>query len=541
MSCVNVDTDPNETGAATAALAEFDPGKSIIPFPNNLLLDRATGKVAIPAQCGESPLGQALREGVLNALDGFGTFKSAMRVTFTEPVDVTTLEANVKMYRRATGTTPADPNEEKNRPVPLVFIPGKTVRFSADCSSNATVDSVTIVPRIALTGRSTYSVAVFSGVKATSGATFEPSSTWGLVRQSANPVTIEDGQIVSERTALNPGVEADRATLLGLDLLWKAHANPIASSPGHHWPAARGDHPCVGVQHPDHDGTARPDDRGHPGGEPAQGAGQRRRHAGGHRRGTVGAHMQGVLTAFGAPADLCTTLNCAGNVSAVLNGTVTAPNYQTPSGNVGFPTGGPIPSVWSSPLTPTKISDAALTVRMFVPAGTRPATGWPTIVFGHGLGGGKEFSYFVATQLAAQGFATAAIDFVASSSRAVRISDKGACAGTPSPLALPQCFAPILSTNVAATRDNLRQSVLDVQTLVQSLKACTVAAPCGGLAVDSAKIGYMGISLGGIIGATVVASDPTIKASVLNVPAPAWSTSWRTRTPWRSAAPPSTA
>lgn len=225
-SCVSVDTDPNETKPSTRAIVEFDPGNSVVPFPNNLLLDASTGKVNLPAQCGESPLASALRQLVVNALDGFGTFKTAMRITFTKPVDPTSLMGNVVLYRRATGTTAADP--AMSQPIPLVFIPGKTIRFTPDCSANSEIDSVTVVPRVPLAARSTYTVAVLSGVKSADGEAFGASSTWGLVREAESPVTVEGGEIISDRTPLNPSDPADKATLLGLDLLWKAHAKGLS-------------------------------------------------------------------------------------------------------------------------------------------------------------------------------------------------------------------------------------------------------------------------------------------------------------------------
>lgn len=513
-SCVSVDTDPKETQPSTYALVEFDPGNSIVPFPNNLLLDRTTGKVNLPAQCGESPLASALRQLVVNALDGFGTFKTAMRITFTKPVDPATLQGNIVMFRRATGSTPADPATAQ--PIPLVFIPGKTVRFTPDCSSSAEVDSVTVVPRVPLTARSTYTVAVLAGVKSADGESFGISSTWGLVREKENPVTVENGVIVSDRTPLNPADEADKATLLGLDLLWKAHAQGLGFIE-------------TVTQKPRADvllswefntqTTTTPLDptvAGTPAANQPKTAMTAVTTIASDAAGDTVTHMETTLrTNFGAPAGVCTLLNCQ-LVNAVYNGTVTAPNYQSAGANP-MAGGSPVPGPWSNPVTPTKINDNALSVRILVPDGTMPATGWPTIVFGHGLGGNRLLSYFIASQLAGAGFATVAIDFVAHGARAVQISNAGACA-TPNPALTPQCYAPIFSTNLATTRDNVRQSVLDVQAVVNALKACTAAAPCGGFSADGAKIGYMGISLGGIIGGVIAATTPDIKGSVLNVP-----------------------
>jgi pimeloyl-ACP methyl ester carboxylesterase len=53
---------------------------------------------------------------------------------------------------------------------------------------------------------------------------------------------------------------------------------------------------------------------------------------------------------------------------------------------------------------------------------------------------------------------------------------------------------------------------------VNSLKLCTTAGACGGVIINPAKIGYLGISLGGIVGSVLTAMTPDIKAAVLNVP-----------------------
>lgn len=541
--CVSVDTDANEKNPnpSDAARVEFDPGNSVVPFPNNLLLDRTTGKVNLPAQCGESPTAGALRQLVVNALDGFGTFKTAMRVTFTKPVDMTSLvdaaapmdpaKANIRMYRRATGTTVVDP--AMAQAIPLAFIPGKTVRFDSSCGNPTEIDSLTIVPRVPLSARSTYTIVVLSGLKSADGASFAPSSTWGLVRQKDNPVTVENGVIISDRTPLDPNDEADKATLLGLDLLWKAHAQGMGFAEAV-TQKSRND-VLLAWEFTTQTTTAPLDPAVN--GSPANTAPKTAISAvTAIDSGNAPAHMAAVLTAaFGAPGNTCDRIGCAA-VGNVYSATLSAPNYQSPGANplgVGNP---PVPGPWSNPVTPMKINDANLTVQIFTPNTTafpRPPTGWPTVIFGHGLGGNRQLSYLIASQLAGQGFATAAIDFVAHGTRAVRIANTGTCADDPgppvvppSPSSKPQCFGPIFSTNLATTRDNIRQSVLDVQRLIYGLNACT-AATCAGQTFDPAKVGYMGISLGGIIGSVISSTmnapnggtTPNIKASVLNVPA----------------------
>jgi hypothetical protein len=235
--CPDIDIDPGETQGnlptTDGPTVEFDPANSIIPFPNNLVIDPATGKVSIPAPACEQPAAKAVRENVLNQLDGFGTYEAAMQVTFTSPVDMASLEGNVVMFERKQMGTDVSPSTAT--PVPLVFLPGSALRFDpANCQAAPTVvPAVNIVPAIPLDQKSTYTVAILDGVKTPDGTPFIPSPTWALVRQSTDPVTLADGcdytnpttcTVIAEKTPFDPAVPADLAKIVGLDQLWKAHA-----------------------------------------------------------------------------------------------------------------------------------------------------------------------------------------------------------------------------------------------------------------------------------------------------------------------------
>ncbi len=82
-------------------------------------------------------------------------------------------------------------------------------------------------------------------------------------------------------------------------------------------------------------------------------------------------------------------------------------------------------------------------------------------------------------------------------------------------------------TNFFATRDNFRQQVIDLSQLVNVLKSADpkklgnqVAAVNAGtpLAIDATKIGYVGQSLGGILGTLFNSVSPDVTNVVLNVP-----------------------
>ena len=133
VGCPDVKTDPGEGSdlpAVDGPTVEFDPANAILPFPNNLVLcvtgtdstgaPCTPGRLAIPAPACETPISKAIRTGVLNKLDGFGTFEAAMQVTFTEPVDAASLDGNVVLYQRTKGLVPNDPGSATTIPVLLI-------------------------------------------------------------------------------------------------------------------------------------------------------------------------------------------------------------------------------------------------------------------------------------------------------------------------------------------------------------------------------------------------------------------------------------
>jgi dienelactone hydrolase len=520
---------------------EFDPAASIIPFPNNLVLDPMTGKVALPKQCGESPAALVIRTTILNTLDGFGTYESALQVTFSEAVDPTTLDGHVLLYHRARDMTANDPAAAA--PIPVTLIPTTTTRFAPDCSSSKPVTTLLIIAQGVLEQRGTYTVALTRGIETATGAAFGASFTWSLIRQATAPVVLDaHGNVIENRTPLDPREPAQLAQLQGISQLWQAHkpALDFVEQTGHArgdvliaWefgtqssdaldPAVAGSPASVvsasadalqGVESVT-DSCVPPDatgciDRSLPPydqcSDPATPA------------GNVQCFLKialGGAGGYAAGAASCAQIGCAA-VKDVLAGALRSSSYQAETAN---PLGRPFAGAWSDPVRPALVKQSQLGVLIFVPATDAPGT----VVFGHGLGGSKEQAFAIGPQLAAQGFSTVAIDFVAHGSRASRISSSDACADTgapsapPDPTKAPQCYAPFLSTDLAGTRDNIRQTVLDLEALVAALKACGAAA-CGSLVVDPAHLVYAGISLGGIIGSTAVANIPDFQGAVLSV------------------------
>jgi len=194
---------------------------------------------------------------VLNKLDGFGTYQAGMQVTFTEPVDATSLVGRV-VVKRASGGVAVEP--AMAQPIAeqaLIIGPRETTRVGPDCAAApVTVSAVTIVPAAPLEPSSTYVVALGEGVKTADGLDFAASFTWALVREAESPVVVDAmGNVIANRTPLDPNDAEQLAQLRGLSGLWNAHAQGLGflEAIG----VARDDAGRLGVHDADDDRAAR--------------------------------------------------------------------------------------------------------------------------------------------------------------------------------------------------------------------------------------------------------------------------------------------
>lgn len=581
-ACPSVTVDDNE--GVSGPTVEFDPANSVVPFPNNLLLDPATGKLKLPKQCNESAATTATREGVLNKLDGFGTYETTLNVTFTQPVDLASLAGRVLVFKRASGTKATDPTTAA--PIPVVAVPTKTLRYQdrsnlAACADPVMVDQVTFVPRVALDQKSTYTVALLDGIKTQTGDAFKASFTWSLVRTPQQVVEFDDaGNVTLNRTPLDPLKAEDKEQLEGIELLWNAHHNAIKflTAAGHPsdelllaWefntqtvndpldPAVTGS--------PASKPTALPLLGNVPIGAAVPGLTTRQgafagcvvddpisdtqcflRVALGLSQGATGPAIYPTGKA------VCAQAGCAA-VGEIRTSITLSKQYRKDGTNPYTGTGTlPVPGAWSDPIAPTVVHDTAnanplandaqtkLETLVLLPEPTAfpvPATGYPVAIFQHGITRSKTDVFGIMGALTSNGVAVVAIDAANHGSRAVRISSAANpvpalnCSDVPvgfpaaradlgpDPSTNPGCYAPIFSSDLAATRDGFRQTVLDLHQLVTSIKACGTAA-CGAVKLDASKISYVGHSLGGIYGTILSGTNPSIAVSVLDVAGAGW-------------------
>jgi pimeloyl-ACP methyl ester carboxylesterase len=584
--CPDVKVDPNEVGAAGPTV-EFDPARSLaegaryIPFPTDLVRNPETGKLALSSQACETPTAQSTRVNVLNTLDGFGTYEVPIQVTFTEEFDEASLAGNVILYK----VTSVGPSAT---PVPIITRKTTTFRVtSGTCTTPETVHALVVIPAVPLSEKTTYILALKKGITSTSGEEFSPSFTWGLVSAKQSPVTLDaNGNVVADRTPLDPNDEAQRVQLRSLYGLWKTLEAPLVfldQTPFFTDNGLKRSDLLVATSFTTQTITdpLNPLKEGSPaaslpttdflvdptalsfgpymalctGGEtPAVCV--MKLALGGCAPTTTGCSVAN----YNAGNAACAGIYACAAVGNVLVGAIGTTNYQKqlPNPTAGLPA---VQGAWDDPLHPSAQGSLALQTLAMTPAGTAPADGWPVVVFGHGLANNKENLFAIGGKLALAGFASIAIDFSQHGSRAVRKSTavalgcKGHCytaAGTdtgvecdlasqcqqlsgetcgsqsvsgaiqpPSPSSAPQCYDAIFSADLTVTRDNIRQTILDIERVVGAVKACGTAN-CGAFKADPDRIFYGGISLGSLIGASAASIHPDIKGAALNVGGVGW-------------------
>ena len=221
-------------------------------------------------------------------------------------------------------------------------------------------------------------------------------------------------------------------------------------------------------------------------------------------------------------------LNVApGAVGQIAYGKFSSPNYQSAGQYI------PATATGSSG-RPLAQGSNDLVFQLFVPAGAKPAGGWPVAIFGHGFTDSMYGApWTVAAVLASKGIATMAINVV---------GHGGGALGTLSvfrtgdvPVSVPaggrgidqDGNGVIDSTEgvnaappraIIGSRDGLRQTVVDLMQLVRQIEVGMDIDGDGTADLNAQRIYYAGQSFGGIYGTKLLGIEPNIKAGVPNVP-----------------------
>ena len=157
--------------------------------------------------------------------------------------------------------------------------------------------------------------------------------------------------------------------------------------------------------------------------------------------------------------------------------------------------------------TPT--GDWTLDVSIWLPQGPGP---FPTVVFAHGINSSRGEGHALAKRVAPLGFAVVATD-------AVQHGDHPTAEGDASDDALRFLGVDLAAfrMDLRAFRGNFNQSVVDRLQLIELLKAAPDVDDDGSQDLDPARLTYMGISLGGMMGSPTLALSPDLQAGALAV------------------------
>ena len=237
-------------------------------------------------------------------------------------------------------------------------------------------------------------------------------------------------------------------------------------------------------------------------------------------------HQQTGTTAYtDSDVPLSALSTAPGAVRQVAYGRFKSPEYRVP--------GEYIPPTGSLTGTPQPQGEKDLIVQVFVPSGSKPAGGWPTVIYGHGFGAHIHTGAWpVAAMFASEGLATVAINVVGhgggesgtlnvqrtgspvvvvpAGGRGIDQNGDGAIAATEgSTAAAPR--------GLLGANDGLRQTVIDLMQLVRQIEAGVDVDGDGSSDLDGARIYYTGQSFGGIYGTMLLGVEPSLKAGVPNV------------------------
>lgn len=493
--------------------ATFDAGRSQVPFPSNLLLSSqgtgvppADATVNIPILPTDDPTTRALKGG-LNTLDGFSTTGSAQFpidsvVTGGLPVEIddkTVLPGKTALLVNLSVPT-RQPSYQAQPLRALLDVPNKISGFAGQ---------IWVTPRRPLLGeQTTYAAVLTTGIKDVNGGQLVPSPITLLITQGA-PLVI-DGKSAVPTIPLAQALQLEQLRELVAPLVRSVGLSPSAVA-------------ALTV----------------------------------YRTQSIVSPMQKLIagTTQLAPVipstvTINTTVPIGTPIGAILHGTMTVRRVIELRG----------PFNTTGRLTPTPASNDVIPFLMTLPnPALAPAGGAPVVIVQHGLTRWRGDALAIAGTLASKGLAMIAIDAIYHGGRVICLSSAdcasgvtctqpapvngvpqpGSCAGAylaaagatavpGSPDLLPDAKLPTRDfTNLAnpfAQRDNYRQHTLDLFQLVRVIKD-TTAGGLGALIranaalapINPAQIGYLGQSLGSLMGTSFLALSPSVNLGVLNV------------------------
>ncbi len=509
----NDDGNPT-TGIVTAI---FNPAEGQLPFPTNLLLSGTTDLTLNPPVADPSDFSNP--SVALSAMDGFSTTNPWV-ANFSAPVDANTVVPGqtVRFFQVTTSPRGATTGIVRE------MTPG--VDYVATMASDTTLAIIPLQPLQELTS---YMAVLTNGIK-------DPAN---------NAATPDQIYFIAKKT--EPLVDANgNSTLPALDDATAQALEPLRQLTNSQEYAAA----SVGID---------PDDIVL----------------------SWTATTQAITPVLGAvrsmtqpgpitlvPTGLNTSVVGGAGIADLYIGTLTVPYYleaptaENPLGPItGFWEAAPgayVPPFDAFGLDPTSTavtyanpfpvvkSNQTIPVLMSVPnAGSgqsMPESGWPVVIFQHGITRNRGDMLAVADTLAAQGFAVIAIDqplhgvtpdsplapllYIentpfgpVASERTFDVDYVDNATGAPGPDGVVDGSGAhtINLRSLLTARDNLRQAVADLWVLTASLPNVDITGDGVG-DLDTSRTSFVGVSLGAMVGTIYLAFEPNVSVATLSVP-----------------------
>jgi len=475
---------PPAAPVGTGFVAMYAPPVDNVPYPNDIYFNPTTGRLNVPVKV-TSPLSTAL-----NTLDGFST-TAVISAPFNGPLDPASLIPWNPLTMGPTAASASIAVLNATAGTPLIAGVDYTVRISTAAGSGGGI--LEIVPLKPLNPRTRYAFIVTNGVRSTSGAAAGADLVFGAVRDTY----LGGGTSVPGQPALDPLFQVippllEAARTIGIQpsnvvVAWSMLTQSI-------------DNVLVSVNATT---AARPAALA-PAGTTAQ----------------LGLGVPSAANIYVGYLDIAYYGDPANPLTSFwVNSQLLPPTAQNPA---------PFARV------PNKRIPLLATVPNAQSGKTKPATGWPVVIFQHGITLNRTVMFAMADSFASQGFAVIAIDlplhgvtdttnpfYQAANERHFNMDNVGAV-GVFAPDGQIDNGWQILNVgNPLNARDHIRQAVADTIALKRTLPGLDfpdITNPD----LDGNRIHYVGISLGSIISGVFLGLDTDIKTATLSSPAGPW-------------------
>lgn len=522
-------TNGNGSPVTAVITARFDPSVGVVPLPNNLLLSGTTDltlniPVANPANFGDPQV-------ALNALDGWSTV-APWSFQFSAAAKTSTVVGGASVHVFEVSLT--GPGGGVTGVVRELASPGEYV--VAAQQSDTTGRTFAIVPTKPLKQLTSYMAVVTTGVTDGAGNDATPDTAYFLAKRTS--------PLCAAGVSTDPLL--DSATACALEPLRQLTNSQLAAA------ASKGIAPDKVVVSWVMTTQSTSVVLGALAGKIAQSPTATTHFAPtGKTLGDLGLGLAPIGDIYIGTIDLpyYLTAPSAANPSAAFGSFwKAAPGaYVPPFNTVGLsPTSTNVTFANPFPVaTGTETVPVLVTVPNAASGKTKPAAGWPIVIFQHGITRNRTDMFAIAQTMSAQGFAVIAIDaplhglppsspfyigntpFAAlgAHERTFNIdiakNDGSACPtgqaacpdGTPDPSG--SYFINLQS--LLTSRDNIRQAVADLLVLSHTIPAISLDGDQVA-DFDGSRIQFTGQSLGSIIGTVFTAVNPAVNEIVLNVP-----------------------